>query len=542
MAAQVTGKQRAVRIPLDYYKRPTCLERWKEWLGVVALVVSGGWLASGLLRSDGGDLRYSRGPVANVHQAWDANCAACHDSFVPIQSDHWASHWASEWMGKHGEEQKCQSCHAGPKHHASEKWAPSCAACHREHRGRDASLVSLDDRDCTQCHADLSAAVKPGVKLNAAEGMQRIRGFSKAQGHGDFQRLKDTAAQQRLEFNHKLHMSPGFITPEKGDPHFTLEKLKESDRQRYATNKQGQVQLDCASCHQLDNSGSKVSDLGKHTVRPEGAYMLPIRYDAHCQACHPLTIERKNEKDPLSGDIAVPHGLQPQDVRRLLEGIYTDKVLRNDLKDFEKLVGKGNRPMPGKKLEEPVRDYQKKIEAAERLLYAGKNACGECHHYEPKDALTEPNRNEALPRMFRIAPPKVPQVWFEHARFNHAAHRGVDCRSCHQNADGVAGGGANPAASTRSSDILIPGMDNCVQCHAPLTTSGGRQFGGVRHDCTECHRYHNGDHALQGLGAGQRDPKTRRGIDAFLNNAPEKGTGPLNAKGPVPFSGAKQEP
>ena len=51
---------------------------------------------------------------------------------------------------------------------------------------------------------------------------------------------------------------------------------------------------------------------------------------------------------------------------------------------------------------------------------------------------------------------------------------------------------------------MIPKVDNCKSCHAPAATFG--HSGGVRHDCAECHRYHNGDRPLQGLGAARRDP------------------------------------
>src|SRR5262245_1355514 len=105
MAATQVGKQRAVRIPLDYYKRATPLERWKDWLGLLALLVAGGWLAGGLLLGDGGDLRYSRGPLAQVHQTWEANCAACHEPFVPIQKNH----WASTGQGRAQADEKCQA-------------------------------------------------------------------------------------------------------------------------------------------------------------------------------------------------------------------------------------------------------------------------------------------------------------------------------------------------------------------------------------------------------------------------------------------------
>src|SRR5690242_17829333 len=91
MPAQETGKQRATRIPLDYYKKPNLLERWKTGLALAALVVTCGWLAAGLLGSDQGRVRYSRGPVASVHAAWEDNCTACHAPFAHISGNFWTS-------------------------------------------------------------------------------------------------------------------------------------------------------------------------------------------------------------------------------------------------------------------------------------------------------------------------------------------------------------------------------------------------------------------------------------------------------------------
>ena len=59
-------------------------------------------------------------------------------------------------------------------------------------------------------------------------------------------------------------------------------------------------------------------------------------------------------------------------------------------------------------------------------------------------------------------------------------------------------------------------MKNCVQCHAPAHTANGKTMGGVRHDCTECHRYHNGDKPWQGLGAKARDPLVPGNVEQFM--------------------------
>ena len=45
--------------------------------------------------------------------------------------------------------------------------------------------------------------------------------------------------------------------------------------------------------------------------------------------------------------------------------------------------------------------------------------------------------------------------------------------------------------------------------------------GGVAYNCTECHTYHNGDHALAGVGAKAEDATTHRQIEQFLLGKPE---------------------
>jgi hypothetical protein len=102
-----------------------------------------------------------------------------------------------------------------------------------------------------------------------------------------------------------------------------------------------------------------------------------------------------------------------------------------------------------------------------------------------------------------IEPVNVTQVWFPRAVFDHSAHRALECAACH----------ADARTSQKSSDVLLPGIKTCVQCHSPAS---GRS-GGAGDSCTECHRYHNGDHPLQGMGASSRGVRERRTIDEFLD-------------------------
>jgi uncharacterized paraquat-inducible protein A len=68
----------------------------------------------------------------------------------------------------------------------------------------------------------------------------------------------------------------------------------------------------------------------------------------------------------------------------------------------------------------------------------------------------------------------IAEKWLPNARFDHDAHGGFSCIGCHQNA----------LKSTETSDILIPGIATCQQCHAP-----GPERAESR--CFECHTYHD---------------------------------------------------
>jgi hypothetical protein len=99
---------------------------------------------------------------------------------------------------------------------------------------------------------------------------------------------------------------------------------------------------------------------------------------------------------------------------------------------------------------------------AEALLW--RKTCKQCH------ALT-PSNGAPLPE---VAPSKTTVQWMPHAKFDHDAHRGFTCVSCHEKA----------LTSTESSDVLVPGITTCKSCHAP-----GPDHAESR--CSECHTYHD---------------------------------------------------
>jgi hypothetical protein len=527
MALRQTGKQRASRIPLDYFKHPDLMERWKTRLLVLAVLLAAGWIGFGYLRSDTVNLRYARGPVASVHAAWEANCNACHVSFTPIQGGSWASGLVGD---SHASDAKCQSCHAGPVHHDNLKETLSCAHCHRDHQGRDFALARGTDTNCTECHANLDEH-----RTGSSEFTPRIENVVTRfdRDHPDFR--SGTRSPGRLKFDHARHLAPGMTLERGAKPLWTLGDIPEQDRPRYqeaewqkasGTELQAPVKLECASCHQLNGGdfrhGERAGGVPASVLSAApsgGAYMVPITYENQCKACHPLTVDPALTGGDKASRITVPHRLQPEQVRDFLWGAFASKLGEK----HPELAGSGavGRPVPGKdlKAEEAkarqeiqgqVRQaedflFRDRLQKAEKLVFGHHQTCGECHAYKPEGG-------SPVPKV--IEPNEVPQVWFRHALFNHAAHRAVDCQQCHHIPDHSTQG---QAAS------MIPGIDNCRMCHAERTGSGAQVKGGARFDCAECHRYHQGAtpaaaSSVPGIGSQARGVRTPRTIEEFLRD------------------------
>ena len=503
-----TGKRRASRISLTYFKTPNGLEKAKVLLMVFAVFVAAGWLAWGtFIRPAQGRMSYSRGPVASVHAAWDNQCSACHTDFSPMsEGNPFMKHPAVS-------DGKCQDCHQGTIHHGNMKAESvvSCGGCHREHQGRNFSLVQLSDSDCTSCHRDLKNHMDGEAKSTKA---MTITSF--AADHPPFLGGKPVDPG-RLKFNHKLHLMPGQAAPDSVGG-FTLGKIKKTDPAAYERFKTAAVQddkadmafvkLDCASCHVLDAGDQGLTN----RARSSGLYMQPVNYDVHCKACHPLTFDEKI-KGPDNRPLALPHHVQPADVDRLLWGAYAEfwTADKPALKNWVNERPTSSRPLPGKPpagvaetaqmIEKDFKDAmlnltKTKADGAKTYLLSGKTSCTECHYLKSPEAGGS----------FTVEPVNVPEQWFEHARFSHVSHRAMKCQDCHTGA----------TESIKAEDVLIPDIANCKQCHGPQKHAGDTQLGGVRSDCTTCHSYHNGEEARMGIGARRRDPKQPLDLQEFL--------------------------
>jgi len=475
-----TGKQRASKIPLDYFRHASPLDRWRLWLAIIALAATLAWIGWAVVNGKAAQLRYSPGPLAEAHALWDDQCEACHIPFQPIK----ATNLPLVARGTRPADERCRNCHAGAPHHAMSIAVPdSCADCHHEHAGRNASLVRMPDFTCVQCHANLAehSTVKTLYK--------NVERFD-LNHHPEFSLIREKAADPgHLKFNHQLHMSPGMHVAGKADPGWTLAKLAPSDRGRYRLAGQrdtDRVVLECGSCHRIASASGNTLSGG---ADPGSGHMQPVTYENDCRACHPLSVEAARGDQP---SIEIVHGQSPAVVHRRLTEDYLGRYLAEQDSILDARVE--SMPLPGKLSPDktlPVRNViNARVLAAEKTLYQGQQSCALCHELKPTGGieLVEALTLGQAPR-FDIVKTAVPAVWFRSAKFNHTAHRSMQCRDCHAGAYAD-----SPAASTHSSDVMIPGIANCVQCHGPPSA----QAGGARYDCTECHRYH-GREANPGL-------------------------------------------
>lgn len=319
----------------------------------------------------------------------------------------------------------CLRCHNDLGHHAAVAIkTPRCTECHVEHR-QQPLVTTPTAANCASCHVDLQRQIKKGQKIS--QYAASIATLDK--GHPEFRFLdpqnpEASRPSANIKFNHKAHLKPDI---EKADGTRTT--------------------LQCIDCHAVDTK-----------TDPQGRFRnAAFNYEAQCQSCHTLGFDIQF---PV---IEAPHE-KPEIIREFLKQFYTN-ILEKDPTIYQRPP---ERSRPGPKARQSNfatgEEWKKfKITTAEKDLLG--RSCLECHTWKYETGT--------LPQ---VAPVKLPPPALKLGRFDHAAHRradGVDCLSCHTGA----------LTSEKTSDQLIPGIQNCLQCH----TQGG--IGNS--SCYECHRYHS---------------------------------------------------
>jgi predicted CXXCH cytochrome family protein len=356
-----------------------------------------------------------------------------------------------------------------------------CADCHRDHAGTSKSLTALADAACVRCHADL-----PIYAIETPSTAEHVTSFTAS--HPEFKAI-EKGYRRKLTFSHSLHMTPGTWYGTKTDRARKLSDLPDSDRDRYRRPGQRDdelVQLECRSCHHLDGSA---------TIRSDGRLFAPISFDRDCQACHSLRTIVSGD-DSASYPLEPPHGQQTDVLASWLTRELTLAVVQDRTKGTDvKLFGGRLDPREREKIEQALKPRVESLTAAaKKKLFGSDGTCAKCHEIEEG----------------KVVSPRIASVWLKKSWFDHASHRALDCAECPPGKTSVVKNGVTELGVPER--LGIPGIETCRKCHGPASTGAA----GVRAGCVDCHRYHNGDHPLEGRGSAAFDPVAKRTIEEWI--------------------------
>jgi len=428
-----TTKALAQRIDLNYFKRAIPLRRWRFWLCLLLPVISFVWIGGKLVVRD--YQPYSSGPLSAGHVLLTRDCTTCH---LPEKS---------AGFFEHASDKACMTCHDGPRHQAMQKYEPECGTCHVEHRG-GARLIATSNQSCAQCHANLDAAATETPHYE-----RKLSSFN--EDHPEFRLFNEKPKYPvTIKVNHYVHMKKDLLGPH------------------------GKVQLECKDCHRQPASreawkyasseampvsapAAAPAPLVKadlYAPDPSRALMTMPKFTESCSACHLLQFDKRFAEQ-------VPHD-KPDVVHAFVVKKFETYIaahpaeLREQPEEERRLP---SRPAPpAARVVTPAQWVAERTKEAESLLWG--KTCRQCHAI----TITE---GQPLPK---VADANYTLRWLPHARFDHDAHRGFACWSCHPRA----------LASQDSAELLLPRLATCKECHAPGPAHVESRY-------FECHAYHD---------------------------------------------------
>ena len=439
-----TTKALAQRIDLNYFKRPIPLRRWRFWLTALLPLAAFLWLGWKLTA---GDFRpYSSGPLSAGHVLLTRDCHTCHV----------AEKNAS--FNLHASNQACKACHDGPIHQVKQTFEPACGTCHVEHRGA-ARLIATSDQSCAQCHGNLQTVA--GTTTSYVRTISSLN-----RDHPEIAVFREHRKDPgTILLNHFVHMKKDLLGPNNA-----------------------KVQLLCFDCHRQPvtrdpwrfgsaepaimsvisiappagtipkTAPPPVMKADLYAPDPGRALMTMPKFAESCAACHLLQFDKRLPDQ-------VPHD-KPEVVHAFVVKQFEMYIANHPAELREQTEGERRLPSrpapPAARVLTPAQWVAERTKEAEKLLWG--KTCRQCHAID----ITE---GQPLPK---IAASNYTLRWLPRARFDHDAHRGFACASCHPNA----------LKSKDTADVLLPKIDTCKDCHAPGPAH-------VESRCFECHAYHD---------------------------------------------------
>jgi len=383
------------------------------------------------------DASWRTGALSSVHHGLEDQCEACHtEPFVAVRdetclachkdiADHAAQPRQAVARGPLGRFEAAQWDVA----HAFNKPGPgACTDCHTEHEGAG-RMEPTRERFCADCHGSLDARLTDTALGNASD-------FGKA--HPQFQVVLNTAPnqarRQRISLAERPRQWNGLTFPH--DLHLDARGGATQMARRLGSGNGYGEALECSDCH-----------------RPtaDGVRFLPVDMENDCESCHSLVIDQ-------------------------VGGVYR-KVRHGDARQARAelmALGRASRPAivtgrgrPGQYGEGGLYRAEFGGPATGAALLARAMAkeglCGECHTPAGGAGSLE------------VMPVTQPSRYMIHGWFDHEEHKQEQCTSCHAAAE-----------SGSASDLLLPGIAQCRDCHEGESARAAE----VPSGCAMCHSYH----------------------------------------------------
>ncbi len=391
------------------------------------------------------DAVWSSGPLANAHHTLeiDVDCNACHLRLFETTPD-----------------RGCLDCHKGLPGHVDlaalsvpRLEDAHCAGCHKEHN-EPAMLVREDTALCVDCHQALpEVATHRGMARADQAFAQAVNAF-RADAHPPFRfsllRFEAGSSQWSTE-----RLRPDAAAPPRESSNLKFPHDVHLDAKRVYVRSEGDRALGCVDCHRLN---------------VDGEHFEPITMENSCRSCHGLGFDEDEPERQL------PHAAVRAAVLALEE--HYIRQFADTAKTIE--VGQRNRRRPAQAERDPCPEgilacgrERAEIEAHNQFTRSG---CVTCH-----EVAEHPERS--VYERWQILPVKLVADFHPMARFDHVAH--LTRRDTLAQDDATCLGCHVASVSSSSSDVLMPGIDNCLDCH-----SEERGIQNVQLACTGCHGFH----------------------------------------------------
>lgn len=410
------------------------------------------------------DSSWSSGPLSSAHASLKDDCQSCHvEPFVAVTDTACVSCHT-------GEHKAMNMAHAGaPTAMLLAARAPDggfdkllanvgavfnrpqgrCVDCHTEHEGAG-PMPATPQKFCADCHDGMSGRLKtaghPTTLADAADfgtSHPEFRPLVRPAAGGKLVRTtlaKGIVDYNGLKFPHDMHLqATGGVA-----------RMAASFRGRYDFGNK----LECRNCHRVEADGVRVK---------------PVEMERDCAMCHSLAFEtvggvtrtlRHGEPDQVIADLTAYYRsapparpLQLGGMQRRRPGAYAEGQVYNIY--FNEVATRPSR-----------------AQDAVRAVFSKGGACYDCH------TIFAPQAGNG----WRVAAVDQTQRYLQKGWFDHDAHRETECADCHTSAP----------ASKASTDLLVPGLRQCRDCHVG---EGGARLVKVKtateSPCAMCHEYHS---------------------------------------------------